>query len=693
MNALRYRPLAVFSIIFYICACFFAELGAKTLLTFAAVSAAALSIFIFIRKTRIAFIGILVFASVLFSSLFSLFSYALQREKYSAMEGRRYISGTVMSEIGNGYYIARAEIDNDTVKVCLVSSEFLSRGDTFRGQADISLISDNDRYCKNEGIYLSADAKELSVEYGDGNDSFNTLNNRLSSVFAYKLGKYKGGFASAVLFGNRKDLSPELYSNLKNLGLSHLIALSGLHLTVICGIVCLIIRPFGKKAVIFASVLTSVFYMLFTDMSPSIVRAGVMLIVFSVGSLLKRDGDAATALGATALTVTLISPAAVFDLGFQLSLSAVAGVRCASAYLEEKWYEERTPLKKLIFSIISPFAVGIGATVFTLAPLLIYYGTFTWVGALMTVPMAMLLTLIIWMLPPLLIIPFDFYRDTLSCLIGIFEKWANGFSDMGEFTLISSNRHLGAALAMAAALGSVLALCSKRKLYRNAIFITSASLIITLTAVCTANVINAAYSQKIAAEETSIGDIIAFKNKNVTLAIDVTSGSENASQIINETALALGDSKLDALIIAAPHSSHYNALAESYLLYAPDVIYLPEGDSSESLASKIGNTCKILFYRPGDSFFFGEIKVEVLPSLTTDRSTLPSLAFAVTSGNEKTVYLGSSYIELGGNVPDCDKLYLGSYGPLYKKTFTVPEAKELIVSSKAEKYLSRPLLP
>lgn len=691
MNALRHRPLAVFSIVFYISACFFAGLGVKTLIILAAISAVFGTALIFLRKTRIAFVGILVLFSVFASSLFSLFSYAMPKENYVSMTGEKYIIGTVTREYGYGKYIADAEIDGNKVKICLDSSVFVSRGDTFKGDAKVSLT--DEKYCKNEGVYLTAVIKDISIDYADNKGAFYTLNNRLASIFADKLGRSRGGFASSVLLGNRKDLSPNLNADLKALGLSHLIALSGLHLTVICGIVCLAMRPFGKKAVLTASMITSVFYMMFTDMSPSIVRSAVMLIIFSTAFFFKRDADVATTVGTTALIVTLISPTAVFDLGFQLSLSAVAGVRCSSAYLEEKWYEDRGEAKKLIFSIISPFAVGFGATIFTLAPLLIYYGTFTWVGAVMTVPMSLLLSLIMWMLPPLLILPFDFYIDTVSYLIGIFEKLAELFSDMGEFILFTNNSTIGAAVAMCASLGFVLALCAKRKLYKNIIFAVSAALVITLTAGCAVNVINAANCTDAVFNEAGDGDVLTFKSGASTLTIDVTSGTENACITANEAASALGDSKIDALIIADPHSAHYNALTESGLIYAPDVVYLPEEDASVWLAERIDHICRVVFYKVGDRFVYEDMSVEVLPALTTDRSKISSLAFSVTLGNEKTVYLGSSYIELGGEVPHCHRLYLGSYGPVYKKSFTIPPIENVISSSKAEKYLTTPLLP
>ena len=123
------------------------------------------------------------------------------------------------------------------------------------------------------------------------------------------------------------------------------------------------------------------------------------------------------------------------------------------------------------------------------------------------------------------------------------------------------------------------------------------------------------------------------------------------------------------------------------------MIYLPECDASVALAERIGDICTVMLYKDGDSFTVGDMTVEILPTIRTERSARTAVAFAVTSGDERHVYLGSSYAELGGSIPECYRLYLGSYGPAYKKSFAVGNAQNITASSKAEKYLTSPLLP
>ncbi len=669
MNALRYRPLAVFCIVFYVSSCFFAYADKYALFAAGALSLTlgALNL-ILSRKARVTRIVALALFAVLAASLFSLFSFALKNEKYLTLTGEKTLSGEVtkaeLSGASYGLYIADAEIDGCAVTVCLKTSKYLCRGDKFSGVAYVSAMSEDMTYFKSQGACLEVRDKSLTVYESEADENiFYKLNSRLSADLCCKLGRDRGGFAASVLLGNRRDLSPELYSSLKSMGITHLIALSGLHLSVICGIATFVFRLFGKKAVLISSAVTAVFYMFFTDFSPSIVRAAVMLVMFNMATFLKRGRDCATALGLCAALVTLISPAAVFDLGFQLSLSAVAGVNCAGQYLAEKWYEERTFCKKLAANLISPLAVGVGAAVFTLPPLILNNSSFTWVSAIMTVPTSMLLTLIIWMLPPLFILPFDFYSDTVGFLIGIFEKLAQGLSDTGEFGLLCENKYLGAALCALSALGFVFTLCAKRRKYKILIFTLSTALILTFAGICAADVWKAKGTAMQALEAADDGDVLTFKNKTTTLAIDVTGGSAASCELISDAALAMGDTEVDAIIISDPHSSHYAALTDSRLAFTADVIYLPDSRESYYLAEKLSRHVSVEFYRDGDTFEVGGITVEVLPTYTTERSSRPALAFAVTVNSETTVYAGSSYEELGGTLPACHKVYYGSYGP------------------------------
>ncbi len=669
MNALRYRPLAVLCTVFYVSACFLAgaDKYALAIVGATALGAGAVSL-IFNRKARVTSVVILALFAVCAASVFCLFSFALKNEKYLTLTGEKAVSGEVtkaeLSGASYGIYIADAEIDGNTVTVCLKTSKYLCRGDKFSGTAYVSAMTEDMAYYKSQGAYLEVTDKALSVAEGEeGENIFYKLNSRLSAELCCKLGRERGGFAAAVLLGNRSYLSPELYANLKAMGITHLIALSGLHLSVICGIAAFIFRPLGKKAILTSSAVTALFYMLFTDFSPSIVRAAVMLVMLNLASFFKRGRDCATALGFCAALVTLISPAAVFDLGFQLSLSAVAGVNCAGRYISEKWHRERPICKKVIFSLISPLAIGVGAAVFTLPPLLLNNSSFTWVSAIMTVPTSALLALIIWMLPPLFILPFDFYADTVGFLIGIFEKLVSDLSDLGEFSLLCENKKLGAAMCALSALGFVLTLCAKRRKNKIAIFAVSAALILSFSGICVFEVRKAQSSVAESLEVSDDGDVLVFKNKSATLAIDVTGGSSGACEQISNIALAMGDTEVDAIIIADPHSSHYAALTDSSLAFTADVIYLPDGRESYYLAERLSRYVAVEFYRDGDVFDVGGITVEVLPTYTSERSTRPALAFAVTVNSETAVYAGSSYSELGGTAPACHRVYYGSYGP------------------------------
>ena len=137
-----------------------------------------------------------------------------------------------------------------------------------------------------------------------------------------------GGFLSALLIGERDKLSPQTRLDFKRIGISHILALSGMHLAILSLGVGSILTFFGVRKKIRLSI-TSVFiicYMLLTGFSVSVVRAGVMILIYSALFLLSKSKDSFTSLCcATAIIVTL-APYSVYDISLWLSAFATLGI-------------------------------------------------------------------------------------------------------------------------------------------------------------------------------------------------------------------------------------------------------------------------------------------------------------------------------------------------------------------------------
>jgi len=135
------------------------------------------------------------------------------------------------------------------------------------------------------------------------------------------------GLLSGILFGTKATLSKELYAALVATGTLHIVALSGMNITILTAIVAAALGPFFSKRV--ASLITIVIiilFILFVGPSPSVIRAGIMggisLIAISLG---RQYWSLYTLILAVGIML-LLRPLWIGDLSFQLSVLATLGI-------------------------------------------------------------------------------------------------------------------------------------------------------------------------------------------------------------------------------------------------------------------------------------------------------------------------------------------------------------------------------
>ncbi len=133
---------------------------------------------------------------------------------------------------------------------------------------------------------------------------------------------------AGMAFGFTSGISAEITRMFRSLGVSHLLAVSGLHTSLLAQAMLALFRflKLPRKA---SSLLTAGFVLLFvalTGFTPSAVRAGVMSIVLLIGLLFGREPDSLNSLGLALLVITLPNPYAVCDVGLLLSAAATFGI-------------------------------------------------------------------------------------------------------------------------------------------------------------------------------------------------------------------------------------------------------------------------------------------------------------------------------------------------------------------------------
>ena len=200
---------------------------------------------------------------------------------------------------------------------------------------------------------------------------------------------------AAMVLGDKRALTPELRSRFNVTGASHVLALSGLHLSIIYLLLTRLTLGRRRSWLTQGFIILVVWaYALLTGLPTSLVRAATMITVYSLFSLGGRRRASLNVLCFTAIVMLLADSSILFDVGFQLSFMAMLGILLFTP-LMEKWVSARWMMEhRIMGGLLSMMAVSVAAQIGT-APLVAYYfGRFsTWflVTNLVVIPLTTLL--------------------------------------------------------------------------------------------------------------------------------------------------------------------------------------------------------------------------------------------------------------------------------------------------------------
>ncbi len=196
-----------------------------------------------------------------------------------------------------------------------------------------------------DGIALTAEleGQERSLRVLGESTSFRArthrLQQRLSSSLRRRMEGSAGGVLAAMVVGDREHLSPALRSACRGAGLSHVLVVSGMHVSVLCGEIFSSLLPYGwelsyrrrKRRAVFRGLLALVLVGV-TGFTPSVRRAAVSVWVSALGVWVYGAPDALTSLAAAGILMTAGNSYAVCDIGFELSFAAVLGTLAGAAW-------------------------------------------------------------------------------------------------------------------------------------------------------------------------------------------------------------------------------------------------------------------------------------------------------------------------------------------------------------------------
>lgn len=244
------------------------------------------------------------------------------------------------SETGNGFFRVMAYFEKDSASTNLHPGDCVALNGRFQRPSKVLNPGEFDfrNYLKNQGIrYMlfvkSGKWKKLSYQ-----DPFNlkapfsSWRNKLLETLG-KNGLQGDEFevGAAILLGYEQLLEPDVRRNYATAGVVHILCVSGMHVGIIYLVLSFLLGfltrfRHGKRLKNVLLLLLIWCYALLTGLSPSVLRASVMISFFIIAGALEREYDNYNLLAASAFLLLVFNPFFIFNVGFQLSYAAVLGI-------------------------------------------------------------------------------------------------------------------------------------------------------------------------------------------------------------------------------------------------------------------------------------------------------------------------------------------------------------------------------
>jgi len=255
-----------------------------------------------------------------------------------------------------------------------------------------------------------------------------SLQNRISNYILNSANAKTSGLLTALITGEKSTLPGQMRLDFKRIGLSHVLAISGMHLAILTTALhkLLSLLQVDKKWRCTIAMLFVIGYMVLTGFPVSILRAGTMVLISNLLFLLGKTRDSLTNLLISVTAICIASPFAVHDISLLLSFFATVGVLAAMQFLEKIPYHI-SKWKKMLIAILSSLLSSFFAISLTLPFSVFEFERLSYIAPITTLIFSLLVEIFMYLGSIFLIL------GAPAFLVAFVEKPADWIADLAAF--------------------------------------------------------------------------------------------------------------------------------------------------------------------------------------------------------------------------------------------------------------------
>ncbi len=481
-------------------------------------------------------------------------------------------------------------------------------------------------------------------------------------------------FAKSLLLGDDSQMAYETLSAFSLTGVRHIIAVSGLHVSIFLSMVCIL----TKKRPVLTAIIGMPILFLFSAVvgfTPSIIRACMMQVLLWLALCIDKEYDAPTAMSLAALVVLLQNPWAASSVSFQLSFGSVAGILLFAGPIQgclQKLLGNKRKWKVSRF-LCASVSVSLSANVLIIPIMAYYFGAVSLIGMLANL-------LILW------VVPVVFGGILLACCMG--TVWLGGAGIIAELVSVpiryvvgvteflskiplaavyTQSKAVGIWILLSYLMGVILMLRKGKNLKW---LITGCGLVLCV-ALMVSFLLPLGDNYRMTVLDVGQGQCILLQSDGKTFMVDCGGDSnESVADLAVQTLFSQGITRLDGLVLT--HYDKDHAGGAEYLLkrLKVETLFLPEGSEDTELETAITAAASgnVITVDKDILLSFGQTQLSIFSSQDLQSSNESSLCVLfqrencdiLITGDRSTT--GELLLLQTGRIPDLDILVAGHHG-------------------------------